>query len=145
MDGANRISKPGMAACAWALFKGPEEQAFGCAYLGPETHTNNYAEWQALLRLLRWLYEQKITDVLIHSDSMLVIEQTMGRWEIKQEEFRPYAAEAYGLLTQGHHRLLHVRGHGKNENATDNERNDYVDKLCNQVLDRQEEINASKT
>jgi len=113
-------------------------------FLGPEPHTNNYAEYQGLLRLLRHLYEKQYTDVLIHCDSMLVVEQVNGRWDVKHKELLPYVNEAYGLLTQGHHRLIHVRGHGKNENATDNEGNDYVDKLCNQVLDQQEALNGPK-
>jgi len=113
-------------------------------FLGPELHTNNYAEYQGLLRLLRWLHECELTDVLIHCDSMLVVEQVNGRWDVKHKELLPFVNEAYGLLTAGHHRLVHVRGHGKNANATDNEGNDFVDKLCNQVLDQQEALNAGK-
>jgi len=142
-DGASRVSKPGMTACAWALNL-PGGRVSKGYFLGPEPHTNNYAEYQGLLRLLRHLYEKQYTDVLIHCDSMIVVEQVNGRWDVKHKELLPYVNEAYGLLTQGHHRLIHVRGHGKNANATDNEGNDYVDKLCNQVLDQQEVLDAGK-
>ena len=72
IDGANRISKPGMAACAWMIDM-PGGRVSKGYFLGPEPHTNNYAEYQGLLRLLRHLYEKQYTDVLIHCDSMLVV------------------------------------------------------------------------
>jgi len=143
-DGANRISKPGMAACAWMIRSSNGTVIHDAHFLGPEPHTNNFAEYQGLLRLLRHLHEKEYSDVLIHCDSMLVVEQVNGRWDVKHKELLPFVNEAYGLLTAGHHRLVHVRGHGKNANATDNEGNDFVDKLCNQVLDQQEALNAGK-
>lgn len=138
-DGANRVSRPGMAACAWMFRTSHGDMAHEGTYLGPEPHTNNYAEYQGLLRLLRYLHQYQLTDALIHCDSMLVVEQVNGRWDVKHKELRPFVNEAYGLLMSGRHRLVHVRGHGKNENAKDNEGNDFVDKLCNQVLDREQE------
>jgi ribonuclease HI len=138
-DGANRVSKPGMASCAWMINLPGGHRVSQGYFLGPEPHTNNYAEYHGLLYLLRHLYDKMYTGVLIHCDSKLVVEQVNRRWEIKHQELAPYAHEAYGLLMQGYHKLIHVRGHGGNENATDNEGNDYVDKLCNQVLDQQGE------
>lgn len=134
-DGACRVSNPGYCSCAWAI-ELPYGRVAKGYYLGPELHSNNYAEYHGLLYLLRHLYEKKYTDVLIHCDSVLVVNQVNGEWETwRKPELEKFAHEAYGLLTAGHHRLIHVRGHGKNAHATDNEGNDYVDKLCNQVLD----------
>ena len=135
-DGACRISNPGVCSCAWVLYDNNVEEAFGCQYLGPELHTNNFAEYQGLLGLLRWLYEQYITDVLIHSDSALIVNQVNQVWSADNKpELKKFMVEAYGLLTAGHHKLVHVRGHGKNENSTDNARNGRADELCNKVLD----------
>ena len=135
-DGACRVSNPGQCSCAWVLYDGAEEIAWGGAYLGPELHTNNYAEYQGVLRLLRWLNEQKITDVVIHCDSKLVVNQINQEWSAENKpELKKFMVEAYGLLTVGHHRIVHVRGHGGNANATDNERNGYADEICNRILD----------
>jgi ribonuclease HI len=145
-DGACRLTNPGLCSCAWVLYDGYTQVASGGSYLGPELHTNNYAEYQGLLKLLRYLYGCGITGVLIHSDSTLVVNQVNQKWSAENKpELKKFMVEAYGLLTVGHHKLIHVRGHGKNENSTDNERNGKADELCNQILDTaQEELDARK-
>ena len=138
-DGACRISNPGICSCAWLLLDGLKETSQGY-YLGPELHTNNYAEYQGLLRLLRYLYQQNIHNVVIHSDSMLVVQQVNGLWKTENKpELAVFANEARGLLLQGQHRLLHIFGHGKNLNEDYNKGNSFVDDLCNEVLDEHKE------
>ena len=92
-------------------------------------HTNNYAEYQGLLKLLEHLEAKAIRNVIIHCDSKLVVEQVMQRWNVVSPEIRPLMTKAYGLLVRGCHVLKHVHGHSGNKG------NEYVDSLCNQVLD----------
>jgi ribonuclease HI len=118
------------------MYEGEKEIAFDTRYLGHQRHTNNYAEYQGLILLLEHLYRYSIRNVIIHSDSELVVNQTLGNWAINQDDLRGFAAKAYGLLTQGCHVLKHIKGHDGN---TGNER---ADQLCNITLDENMEAYA---
>lgn len=108
-------------------------------YLGPEFHTNNYAEYQGLILLLEFLYKQHTHNVIIHSDSELVVNQTLGKWEINQPDLKVLATKCYGLLVQGCHVLKHIKGHAGHKG------NERADELCNAILDiHMEEYNATK-
>ena len=128
VDGACRVSNPGMCSCAFVLFDNGVNIAEDVRYLGPELHTNNYAEYQGLILLLEWLYVHNTRNVVIHSDSKLVVNQTLHNWECNGD-LKPLMSKAYGLLVQGCHVLKHIKGH---EGNLGNER---ADELCNAVLD----------
>lgn len=139
-DGACRISNPGLCSCAWVLYVNGVEDSHGSRYLGPEFHTNNYAEYQGLITLLEVLYANRFRNVIIHCDSELVINQTLGKWQINQPDLKGLAIKCYGLLTQGCHVLKHIKGHSGIQG------NERADQLCNQVLDEHmEEFSAAKT
>lgn len=129
-DGACRISNPGLCSCAWVLYVDDKEITNGRSYLGPEFHTNNFAEYMGLLNLLDYLYTNTVCNVIIYSDSELVVNQVNQVWQINNEELRRAAAKAYGLLNQGCHMLKHVSGH-----CSWNVGNTRADQLCNECLD----------
>ena len=131
-DGACRGGNPGICSCAWVLYDSGKLVTSDSHYLGPERHTNNYAEYQGLIRLLKYLYQNNIRNVIIHSDSELVVNQTLGKWATNLESTRLFSAQAYGLLIQGCHMLKHVKGHEGTEG------NEEADRLCNFVLDTNE-------
>lgn len=138
-DGACRISNPGLCSAAWVLYKDGVEMGTDAKYLGPEFHTNNYAEYQGLILLLEFLYKQHTHNVIIHSDSELVVNQTLGKWEINQPDLKVLATKCYGLLVQGCHVLKHIKGHAGHKG------NERADELCNAILDiHMEEYNATK-
>ena len=128
-DGACRISNPGICSCAWVVYTGEDEGFFGGLYLGPELHTNNYAEYQGLILLLEFLYTRSIRNVVIYTDSELVVNQTLGKWEVKQPNLKVLATKCYGLLVQGCHVLKHIKGHDGNKG------NVRADEICNAMLD----------
>lgn len=130
-DGACRISNPGLCSCAWVLYDSSIQGQELCEakYLGPEFHTNNFAEYMGLVMLLEYLYTHSFRNVIIHSDSELVVNQVNQSWQINDEKLRKMAAKAYGLLVQGSHVLKHVKGHDKNKG------NERADALCNAMLD----------
>ena len=131
VDGACRVSNPGVCSCAWVLYDSswiaPQDKS-NSYYLGPELHTNNYAEYMGLIKLLEYLYMDNIRNVVIHSDSKLVVNQTLHNWECNGD-LRPLMSKAYGLLVQGCHVLKHVKGHA------DTPGNNRADELCNAMLD----------
>lgn len=129
-DGACRCGNPGETSAAWAVFScGSVVQESG-HYLGPELHTNNYAEYQALLDLLKWAMLNELKGLDIFCDSKLVVEQTNGNWVVNGS-LKTFQLEASALLLRGSHTLTHIRGHQGDPG------NEYVDKLCNEVLDEE--------
>jgi ribonuclease HI len=131
-DGACRGGNPGFTSSAWVLYVEGKEAQHDSTYLGPERHTNNFSEYMALVLLLEYLYKQAIRNVVIHSDSSLVVNQVNQVWQINDEDHRKTAAKCYGLLTQGCHVLKHCDGHS---GIVGNER---ADKLANEALDEAE-------
>lgn len=129
-DGACRVSNPGQAAAAWALYDGGVEIASGGRYLGPEV-SNNVAEYLGLQSLLFYLAYHGIRRVTIFSDSALVVGQTNQTMRINKPELEPLALLCYGLLARGGHRLEHVDGHS---GVKGNER---ADQICNEILDKE--------
>ena len=52
--------------------------------------TNNQAEYQTLIEALKWLASDigvnaKSAKVVVHGDSLLVINQLTGKWKVKHE------------------------------------------------------------
>ena len=66
-------------------------------------------------------------DVIIHSDSELMVKQVQGEYKVKSEELKPLCFEARELISKmkGSVRLVHVR----------REQNKDADQLCNDALD----------
>ena len=130
-DGAVRVSNPGVASCAWVMYNEKGEHLHSEShYLGPELHSNNFAEYQGVIRCFEWLYTHSTRNVIIYCDSKLVVEQVNQRWDVNSDELRPLMSKAYGLLVQGAHMLKHCKGH---DGVIGNEK---ADELCNQELDR---------
>ena len=118
-------------------FARPKHQHPWVHFLGPKLHTNNYAEYQGLIRLLKFLYKARLRNVVIYCDSLLVVNQVNDVWDVNSPDLLPYWQLAYGLLTQGCHVLKHIKGH---DGIAGNEE---ADRLCNEELDRQEENNGT--
>lgn len=130
-DGACRGGNPGETSCAFAIFDGNAVFMADSKYLGPELHTNNYAEYQGLLMLLGWAREHGVENLEIFSDSKLVVNQINGTWKVNDPNLAAFAATAYALKVRGGHTLRHIHGHSGDPG------NDYADKLCNEVLDHE--------
>jgi ribonuclease HI len=128
-DGACR--KDGRCSAAYVIYEGDAEVYYFSMYLGPEPHTNNYAEYEALILLLGKLHCDGTAGVTIYSDSKLVVNQVNQKWRTESKELKPLAMMASGLLIKGAHRLLHVKGHNGNRG------NERADQLASEVLDRQ--------
>jgi len=64
--------------------------------------TNNIAEWTALIEALKFLvfHQQQFAneEIVICSDSQLVVKQINGEWKTKDHELRLLKAEAKDLL-----------------------------------------------
>ena len=90
------------------------------------TATNNVAEYRGLLAALEWALANGAPDLVIHSDSELLVKQMRGEYRVKHPNLQPLHAEARRLVARlGHVRFVHVR----------RELNTHADQLANQAMD----------
>jgi ribonuclease HI len=88
--------------------------------------TNNVAEYRGLLAALEWAHAHGHRAVHVRSDSLLLVEQMLGRYKVKHPGLQPLHAKAKLLAHQiGHVSFEHVR----------RERNAHADRLANQAMD----------
>jgi ribonuclease HI len=94
-------------------------------YLGH--HTNNYAEYQGLLGVLRYAIEHQIQALHVVSDSELMVRQMKGIYKVKHPELRKLHDEAKQLVSRlGHFDIRHAL----------REHNQTADRLANLAMDK---------
>lgn len=100
-DGLCEPRNPGGWACwAWvAIAEEAQEIAsgHGCIGHGPGA-TNNVAEYQAVLAALDWAISHELADILIQTDSKLVVEQVAGHWQCNASHLRGLRDEVRARL-----------------------------------------------
>lgn len=96
--------------------------AYGGFQLGKGT--NNEAEYRALIAGLRHALKLGAWDLMIFSDSLLVVNQVKGLWKIKKGRLRVLQTEAVGLLKLFRNVSLH---------HVPRERNSRADELSHSV------------
>lgn len=87
--------------------------------------TNNQAEYSGLLAALEVLSRIGASDVLIISDSELMVRQLQGRYRVKSPDLRPLYEEALRKLEAIHWDIRHTLREG----------NARADALANQAMD----------
>lgn len=99
IDGASR-GNPGPSACAAVFRRDGVVVKRAARAIGKAT--NNEAEYRALLGVLRILsaVRQPDEDVVIQSDSQLVVKQVNGEWSCRMTHLLPLLEEARYLIDQ---------------------------------------------
>lgn len=88
--------------------------------------TNNVAEYRGLLAALRYALDHGLTPLEIRSDSLLLVNQMLGRFKVKHPGLQPLHAEASQLARRlGRVGFVHV---GRAQNA-------HADRLANVAMD----------
>lgn len=92
------LGNPGKGYGSFAVSRENEQITLETRDYGDHV-TNNEAEYQTLIEALTWLSQRLGThardnDVIVHGDSMLVINQMTGKWKIKNERIRALHANA---------------------------------------------------
>ncbi len=122
-DGASR-GNPGPAGIGFALFDSTEVILDGYYFLG--NYTNNFAEISAILVALYIIKKNNITNnLIIKSDSLLLINQFKGLYKIKNKNL-----QLAHILFKQHFKdltisFLHI----------EREYNKYADNLANRGID----------
>jgi ribonuclease HI len=95
-DGGAR-GNPGPSAIAFVA-NTPQGETIktGCRYIG--VHTNNQAEYLALLMALQYAIDAKAEEIICHLDSELVTKQLNGQYAVKNYELQKLNAQVRSLL-----------------------------------------------
>jgi ribonuclease HI len=78
----------------------PGEASIGGLLVGPDGErveisarvghgTNNFAEYCALIAVLKTAVERRVTNIVVHGDSQLVVNQVNGEWGVNSAALRP--------------------------------------------------------
>ena len=88
--------------------------------------TNNVAEYRALLAALEWAKRHRRDQLHVRSDSMLLVQQMLGNYKVKNPGLQPLHAKARALAREiGRVTFEHV---GRALNA-------HADRLANAAMD----------
>ena len=132
VDGAAR-GNPGEAGCGAVIYdeNGTVVKELS-RYLGRAT--NNVAEYEGLLMGLEALLQLGQKNIVVQSDSELMVRQLNGEYRVKDAKLKTLFDRAQHLLRQfPSYRILHVR----------REMNKLADRLANLAIDQQS--SAKKT
>lgn len=126
VDGASR-GNPGAASIGCSLVDENNDEILSIS----ETigvRTNNQAEYTAWIRGLEECLRKKISNVVVKSDSELVIRQLEGRYKVKSPELIPLHQTVKSYMAQFESiEMKHVP----------REQNKRADELANEALDSQ--------
>jgi len=126
VDGASR-GNPGPAGFGVYMTTDSGEIIEICGYLG--TTTNNVAEYAGLLEALSVAHAEGATDVEIVSDSLLLVNQMLGKFRVKHANLIPLHEKARRLASQfSRFSIRHTFRAGNKE----------ADRLANLAVDRAE-------
>ena len=124
IDGASR-GNPGPSAIGIVFYKGNETVKEVSEFLG--NHTNNFAEYTALIRALEISLETGYKDIEIKSDSELVVNQINKKYKVKDADIKELFDKAYSVIGKlSSFKIAHIR----------REENLKADKLANSALNK---------
>ena len=88
--------------------------------------TNNVAEYRGLLAALEWARAHGVRKLRVRSDSLLLVQQMLGNYKVKNPGLQPLHAKARLLAHEiGQVSFEHVR----------RESNAHADRLANMAMD----------
>jgi ribonuclease HI len=129
---------PGKGSGAYVLFGPPEKEGDwlvrnvieeGFKYLSHAT--NNEAEYTGLILGLEKALEHNVEAIKIEGDSMLVVNQVLGQWRVKEPRLVKYHSRAVELLARFKQRsIIHIP----------RENNKDADTLSKEGLEAKQEI-----
>jgi len=134
IDGASR-GNPGPAASAFVLTDSAGLQLQAKAFfLGHAT--NNVAEYTSLIKAIEAAKQIGVKELMVFSDSELLVKQINGEYKVKSEQIRPLFRQAVDLL--GEFKRWKVRHIMRQENKE-------ADRLVNKALNLERDIEEKPT
>ncbi len=123
IDGASR-GNPGPAAAGFTLVDSAGTQLQAKAFFLGQA-TNNIAEYTSLVKALEAAKQIGAEQLMVFSDSELLVRQINGQYKVKSEQIRPLFRQAVDLLDEFKNwKVRHIA----------REKNKEADRLVNQAL-----------
>ena len=129
IDGGSR-GNPGPAAAGFVLTDsdGTQLQAKGF-FIGQAT--NNVAEYTAIYKALEAAKQIGVKQLMVYSDSELLVKQVNGEYKVKSEQIRPLFQQTLALLGEFESwKVQHIM----------REKNKEADRLVNRALDCRQNV-----
>ena len=125
VDGGAR-GNPGPAGYG-AIIKDQHGHVLAVLFAGIGINTNNVAEYQGLIAALEWALAHGHARLHVRSDSLLIVQQMLGKYRVKHQGLIPLHEKARRLAAEiGHVTFEHVR----------RELNTEADRLSNLGMDQ---------
>jgi len=129
IDGASR-GNPGPAAAGFILKDPAGNQIQAKAFFLGQA-TNNVAEYTGIVKALEAIKQLGAKQLIVYSDSQLLVKQLNGEYKLKSEQIRPFFRQATDLLSELENwKVQHIP----------REKNKEADKLVNQALNLEGDI-----
>ncbi len=131
IDGGSR-GNPGPAAAGYVITNPAGRKIEAKAFFLNQT-TNNVAEYTALIKALEAAKQIGAKQLMIFSDSELLVRQINGQYKVKSEQIKPLFEQAIGLLEQFNNwKVQHIM----------REKNKDADRLVNQALNLEQDVES---
>ena len=125
IDGASR-GNPGLASIAYSIQRNDKILIEYSEFIGIKT--NNQAEYFAFIKALEKILDMNEKEVIIYSDSELLVKQINGLYKVKNIYLKQLFKKAKDLLIKiNNYEIIHIK----------REKNKRADNLCNSVLNEQ--------
>ena len=125
-DGASR-GNPGEAGAGFAVLDENDNIVLtDKRYLGIKT--NNEAEYNALIFALEKICEIGVNNIIIHSDSELLVRQLNGVYKVKNPRIKELYDKVQDLIKNFNYKIIHIP----------REKNKLADKLANEAIDEKD-------
>lgn len=131
-DGAYRGKDGGVASYGYLVKKDSKTVREDYGMLLDDRATNNYAEYMAVIKGLRWIKDSDLVfdKLTIRSDSQLVVKQVNGEWSVNSDNMKDLYREVRELITkfEGEKKSVKIE-------HVDRENNVKADELSQQALE----------
>jgi ribonuclease HI len=123
-DGGSR-GNPGICGSGFVIYNNDSPIWEGYKKVS-EKNTNNYAEYMGAILGMAFAIEKNIEYLHIKGDSLLVINQLLGKWKVNSDNIKPLYAQAKQLMQTF---KIVTLGHVKRD------KNKAADRLANKAMD----------
>lgn len=130
-DGGSR-GNPGLCGAGHVIMYNGTLISSGSAIVSTN-NTNNYAEYMSLINGINDAYVHGIKEIIVKGDSLLVINQIMGKWKIRCKTLQNLHAEVIDKLSQFDTISFH---------HVPREENKLADAEANKAMDNYEKVVA---
>jgi ribonuclease HI len=99
VDGLAEPKNPGIGTYGFVIYKDGKKIDQGRGFAG-EKVTNNFSEYTALIEALKRIRRYKEEEIIVYSDSALLVNQMKGKWKAKKGMYKGKLEEAKKIASE---------------------------------------------